>query len=333
MRNKYVFTAVLLLAVALGAALFTGVYAKSQEEDENKVTVVTSFYPIYIAAINVVGDCSGLEVINLSEPQTGCLHDFQLTPEDMRLLSGAELFLVNGGGMESFLEDTAKQYPLLKIAETAAGLELSSDGHGEIHAGEDLAHTGDQGEEQTEEMSVHSGDHGEAEGNAHVWMSVGTYRRQVAAIAEQLCAIAGEYTEEMKANASAYDQKLAELEEQQAAIREAAAGSRIISFHEAYEYIAEDYGLSIGYEVDLDEERKVSAGEVADVLKSIKEDGISIIFAEELYGSGLAETVSKEADVTVCYLDTLVRGDYKPDSYLDGMQANINILQDTFGVE
>ena len=85
--------------------------------------------------------------------------------------------------------------------------------------------------------------------------------------------------------------------------------------------------------MDLDEERQISAGEVADVLKEINENDVKIILAEELYGSKLAETIQKEADVNVYYLDTLVRGDYDKESYIKGMQENINILKAAFGVD
>ncbi len=71
---------------------------------------------------------------------------------------------------------------------------------------------------------------------------------------------------------------------------------------------------------------------MADVLKTVKEEGVRVILAEELYGADMAETIRKEADVAVCFLDTLVRGDYGADSYIDGMQQNINLLKEAFGV-
>lgn len=46
---------------------------------------------MYIATLNIVDGVEGVRLENLSEPQTGCLHDFQLTPEDMKLLSTADV--------------------------------------------------------------------------------------------------------------------------------------------------------------------------------------------------------------------------------------------------
>lgn len=321
MKNKYCFTAVLLLVISLCAAIFTSSYVKHHEKDSGEdLTVVTSFYPMYIATVNIVGDCKGIQVKSLSEPQTGCLHDFQMTPEDMKLLSTADAFIVNGGGMENFLTEVAEQYPTLAVIETVSdNTDILEEGH----------------RHEDKEQQEHS------HGNSHLWMSVKHYREQVATITEALCKIMeqqegipsnDEIIAGMKANARKYDAKLAELENEQQELIEASQGRNVISFHEAYEFVAEDYGMQIVYTLNLDEERQVSAGEVADVLEAMKQHHTDIVLAEELYGRKLADTLQKETEVTVVYLDTLVRGDYQPDSYIRGMRQNINRLKDAFGV-
>ena len=103
MKNKYVFVAGMLCAILLLSVSFTGLYVKQNAKyavgSKEQVTIVTSFYPMYVAVSNLVDGIDEIRVRNLSEPQTGCLHDFQLTPEDMKLLSGADVFVVNGGGI------------------------------------------------------------------------------------------------------------------------------------------------------------------------------------------------------------------------------------------
>lgn len=344
----------MLFAILVAGMGLTGWYVSQTQEqtDGQELTVVTSFYPMYIAAENVIGDADGVRLENLSEPQTGCLHDFQLTPEDMKLLSTADMFVINGGGMESFLDDVTKQYPKLNIVETIADEadEVDTDGQEAIHGHEDTpdhaeetehthSHEEDTDDHGNEEGSHEHGsekdshDHGHTHDNAHEWMSVSHYRSQVEKIKDALCEAFPAYQEVFVDNAKAYDDKLAALQAQQEEITKAASGTKIITFHEAYEYVAEDYGLDICYTMDLDEERQISAGEVADVLKEINENDVKIILAEELYGSKLAETIQKEADVNVYYLDTLVRGDYDKESYIKGMQENINILKAAFGVD
>mgnify|MGYP000027172226 CR=1 FL=1 len=82
--------------------------------------------------------------------------------------------------------------------------------------------------------------------------------------------------------------------------------------------------------MDLDEERQVSAGEVADVMGAIEKNDISVVLAEELYGKDMGDTVERETDAKVCYLDTLTRGEYEKDSYLDAMRHNMELLKEAF---
>lgn len=82
--------------------------------------------------------------------------------------------------------------------------------------------------------------------------------------------------------------------------------------------------------VDLDEERSVSAGEIKQVIGAIKDDGVSVILAEELYGKSMGDTVSRETDVHVIISSLSTGGEYDKDSYLDGMEHNIELIKEAF---
>lgn len=295
-KNKYVFVLVMLVVITVVSGLLTNIYVRESgsKQEKQTLTVVTSFYPMYIAALNVIGDTDGVHLQNLSEPQTGCLHDFQLTPEDMKLLSKADVFIINGGGIESFMKDVAKSYPDLTIIEASEGIDLLED---------------------------------EGEENAHAWMSVATYEEQVNHIAEGLAASDEKHASDYRKHADAYTVKLDALKERQQKVAEKIKEQSVILFHEAYDYVADDYGLNVAYVLDLDEERQVSAGEVADVLAAVRDDHVKYILAEELYGKSMGDTVEKETDAKVIYLDALNRGDYDADSYIKGMSANIDLIE------
>lgn len=299
MKKKNAIVFAMLAGILIAAIALTMLYTGTTEDkkDKTQFTIVTSFYPMYVAAANVIGDVKGVTLKNLSEPQTGCLHDYQLTTEDMKLLSKADLFIVNGGGIETFLTDVASNYPKLDIIEACQNVPLLEDGEEE---------------------------------NAHAWMSISDYRIQLAAIGSALEQADPEHADAYHENAEAYDEKLAALQEEQDEIRQAAKGQNVIIFHEAYDYVAEDYGFNVSYVLDLDEERQVSAGEVADVLDQIQKDHVSYIFAEELYGSDMGKTVESESNAKVIYLDACNRGDYSKDSYLTAMQSNIDKLREAF---
>lgn len=332
MRNKYVFVTAMLCCILLVSMGITSIYVSHQEGDSNSkedIVIVTSFYPMYIATQNIVegledipekDDKSGICLKNLSEPQTGCLHDFQLTPEDMKLLSTADIFVINGGGIETFIEDVAKAYPNLTIINACENLSLI-----EEHDADEEEH--EEAHEEHEEAHTHGEVHEHGEENAHAWMSVACYRKQVDTIAAHLEEELPQFADTFQNNALQYDTKLKELQKQQEEIKAITQGKSVILFHEAYAYVAQEYGMQVSYVMDLDEERQVSAGEVADVLNAIDKDNVSMILAEELYGKDMGNTIQKEKEVEVVYLNALNRGDYEKDSYLQGMQDNLNRLK------
>lgn len=324
---------------------------KNTDEADDMLTVVTSFYPMYIATLNIVDGVEGVRLENLSEPQTGCLHDFQLTPEDMKLLSTADVFVINGGGIESFMSDVAKAYPKLDVVEACEDVALLSEDDDETDGAHDHDHDADAESDSdhdhdhdadiesdsdydhdhdadAESDSDHDHDHGDE--NAHAWMSVPRYRTMVQTIASRLAEKDAKHADEYYANAKAYDAKLAVLEEKIDSLKSLTRGQNIIIFHEAYEYVADDFSMNACYLLDLDEERSVSAGEVKQVIGAIKDDGVSVILAEELYGKSMGDTVSRETDVHMVYIDPLNRGEYDKDSYLDGMEHNIELIKDAF---
>ena len=96
---------IVLLLLAVGTILLAGCGAQTAtKEHSGNFHIVTSFYPMYIDAINITRGVDGVTVTNMTKPQTGCLHDYQLTTEDMKTLEKADAFIVNGAGMESFLD-------------------------------------------------------------------------------------------------------------------------------------------------------------------------------------------------------------------------------------
>ena len=305
--------------------------AKNTDEADDMLTVVTSFYPMYIATLNIVDGVKGVRLENLSEPQTGCLHDFQLTPEDMKLLSTADVFVINGGGIESFMSDVAKAYPKLDVVEACEDVALLSEDDADSdhdHDHDADAESDSDHEADAESDSSHDHDHGDE--NAHAWMSVPRYRTMVKTIASHLAQKDEAHAEEYYANAEKYDAKLAKLEKEQDSLKSLTDGQNIVIFHEAYAYVADDFSMNACYLLDLDEERSVSAGEIKQVISAIKDDGVSVILAEELYGKSMGDTVSRETDVHVVYIDPVNRGEYDNDSYLDGMEQNIELIKDAF---
>lgn len=294
-KNKSLFVGILLIAITLVAfgSTFFIFKNKNQKMAKTELKVVTSFYPMYVATANVVDGIEYVQLENLSEPETGCLHDYQLRPEDMKLLSTADVFIVNGGGIEEFLTDVAEAYPQLVMIDASEGVIENDE-------------------------------------NPHVWMSIRAHEKQIQNIAEGLADVDMKNKDIYMANAGTYISKLDELNVMQKDLALASQGQPVVLFHEALEYFAEDMGMKVVYTMDLDEERQVSAGEVAEVMEAVKSHSVSAILADETYGKELGDMVADSTDARAIYLDPMVRGQYDKDSYINHMRADLMAIRENF---
>ncbi|MBE6722783.1 MAG: zinc ABC transporter substrate-binding protein, partial [Ruminococcaceae bacterium] len=85
-----------LLAAVLLLCTLSGCVRRTAEKPSFRV--MTSFYPVYIMAVNITNGIDGVQVSDMAGQQTGCLHDYQLQSSDMQALSSADLFIINGAG-------------------------------------------------------------------------------------------------------------------------------------------------------------------------------------------------------------------------------------------
>lgn len=335
-REKAVFVFLLLSCIALFFLGSTAIYLKSTKSvysadaEKESFVITASFYPVYIAALNVAGDIDGVEVRNLTQPQTGCLHDYQLTTEDMKAMADSDVLLINGGGIESFVSKVAKTYPKLSIINLSASFaELpEEDEEEEDHDHEDSAH-----EDADHEDADHDHDHDHGEQNSHFWMDIELYRKEVESMEEGLSIRDPVHADQYKKNAEAYLKKLESLQSEEAELKAALAGKKVVVFHEAFLYLAEDLDMQVTMTMDLDEERQVSAGEVRQVLDALALSDDKIIFAERTYGEEMGDRMTEEASATVIYLDPLTRPkdgqESEQDGYLLAMQENFDKIRTT----
>lgn len=257
--------------------------------------VVTSFYPVYVAVLNVTAGIPGVEVSNLASPHVGCLHDYQLTAGDVRRLADADLLLVNGAGMEPFLGKVAQQSPGVRVVGVSQGIALLDD-------------------------------------NPHVWVSLEGARRQTENIAAALAAAAPDRADAFRANASAYKASLSALEEKMHAALAPYAGTPIVTFHEAFPYFARDFDLDLAGEIEREPGAEPSARELADAVKLVRERKVKALFAEPQFPDKSAQVVARETGVRVYSLDPVVTGPSDPEeargAYLRAMEKNLEVLQE-----
>lgn len=257
--------------------------------------VVTSFYPVYVAALNVAEGIEGTEVHNLAGPHIGCLHDYHLTAGDARKLADADLLLANGAGMEQFLDEIRAQNPRLKIVEVSHDIPL-------------------------------------LDGNPHVWVSPSGARRQAENIAAALSAADPAHADRYAANAAAYGAKLSALDERMKSALAPFAGRAVVTMHRAFPYFAKDCGLEIAGVIEREAGEEPGARELAGTIDLVRARKVKVILTEPQYSDRAARAIARETGAVVRPFDPVVTGPSEPSAargaYLRAMERNIEVLQE-----
>lgn len=289
-----------LIYLVLIGVLITSGCTNNTKETYNGTTIVTSFYPMYIFTKNIVKDTKNVRVVNMTEPQTGCLHDYQMVPADLKTLDEADVFVINGAGMEAFMDKVVKQQPDLKIVEAVKGIELLKDADGNE--------------------------------NAHVWVSISGAIQEVNNIANGLEEADPENAEAYRKNAEEYTALLKAESDKMHNALEPYKGKSIVTFHEAFPYFAEEFGLNIVSVVEREPGTEPSAGELAELIDKIKSTNVKVLFAEPQYSEKAAQSIAKQTGAKVYLLDPVVTGakDAPADSYIKTMDENLKVLLQAF---
>ena len=275
---------------------------------ETNARVVTSFYPIYLFALNLLDGIEGVEVTNLADTNTGCLHDYQLQTGDMKELAQANAFLINGAGMESYLEGVFDAFPALPVVDASTGIELLAD--------------------CTEHAHDHEDEHDHAY-NAHIWLDAHNAILMVNNLAEGLIAALPAHADAIAANRDAYTLRLTALDAELTAALEAVPHRDIITFHEAFPYFANAYGLTVAAVVNRDPDDALSPRALAELCKTVISLGTPPLFTEPQYEDMAAQTIARETGASIHTLDPIVTGpaeDVPLTYYEDTMRQNLAVL-------
>ncbi len=292
----------LAMFLCVSLLFLTGCTAKPSS-DKNIIAV--SFYPVYIFTINIVDGIDELSVECMAEQNTGCLHDYTITAKDARLISDCSVFVVNGAGMEGFVEDLYNREADKRIVDSSIGVELI------------CSHT------HEEEHSGHSHDH---EGNSHIWLSVDNAIKQVENISNGIISAFPEYEEKIQKNTEDYLKRLSELKKEIENAKAQLQGKSVVTFHDAYAYLAEDLGFHILTTIESNEGGEPSAKELAHLSEEIKEHGIKALFIEPDYEGSAAEILKNETGAEIYVLNPVISGQKEKTAYEDTMRENIKII-------
>jgi ABC-type Zn uptake system ZnuABC Zn-binding protein ZnuA len=236
-------------------------------------------------------------------PASADPHTYEPVPSKVVDVSKADLVLINGVGLEETLMDIIKNNVRsgVPVIEMSAGLPVLEAGH-------------------------------QGTGNPHLWLDVRNAIHYVEVARDALIQVDPEGEAEYGANAQAYLAELADLDRQveQSIASIPAERRKLVTFHNAFPYLAERYGLQLVGVVVRSPGQEPSAGEVADLARTISAENVPAVFKEPQFSARVLELAATDAGVKVCSLySDAFQG--QVDSYVKLMQFNASELARCLG--
>lgn len=251
----------------MGLVLLVGSYffwGNTPNQSGDRITVVTSFYPLYYFTREIAGD--GVEVVNLV-PAGAEPHDFEPGTQDIARIAKSRLLVVNGAGFEPWAESIPGGLPnnQTRIIFVAEGLVQNTD--------------------------------------PHVWLDPVLAQEEVKIITRALGEVDPAHQVSYQANGLKLSQKLAALDRDFRVGLANCQHKQAVTSHAAFGYLAARYGFVQVPLAGLSPEDEPSPRQLADLVDVVKKDRIKYVFFETLVSPRLSQTLAAEAGVRTLAFD------------------------------
>ncbi|NLO38573.1 MAG: zinc ABC transporter substrate-binding protein [Ruminiclostridium sp.] len=281
---------VLLLTIVLVCGCTAHRAAPAVQGD--KITVYTSFYTMYDFAQKIGGD--KVNIINMV-PSGMEPHDWEPSPKDIAGLSGADLFIYNGAGMEGWADKVLDSIGSSKLIAVETTKDIPMEKATQTHS----EHTDEHDED-------YNGDFYEGfEYDPHVWLNPMNAKLQMKAIRDGLIQADPRNSSFYQERFEDYSGRLDALDQ---AYSLAAAGfmkKEIVVSHEAFGYLCHAYGLEQLAIKGISSDSEPTPGRMAEMIDFVREHEVKVIFFEELASPKVAEAIARETGARTMLLNPL----------------------------
>jgi ABC-type Zn uptake system ZnuABC Zn-binding protein ZnuA len=308
--------------LAFGLLLNNGCAKKTDSAwpDHAGPKVLTVFPPIACFAMNVAGDDAVVKVLLTSEGP----HSHSDPPQkQLKLAAGANVLFYNGLALDDAMANKVKAASgnaNLSLIALGATLPKSDLLEGECHH--------EDGHKEGEEH-----DHGT---DPHVWLSPKRAKIMVGAIRDELKRLDPAHAEGYDSRAAAYIAKLDQLEKDGVAMLKDKKEKKILTHHDALQYFAQDFGLTIVEFIQLPEEEP-SKKQLAKIIAAATKHQVGVIAVEPQFprntSAHVVKTELEKAGIKAVFvevdtLETADEADITPDFYERKMRENLKNLAD-----
>lgn len=274
-NNKFIVPIVVIGVLVFAVVFFLGDQS-SKNLKENKITVVTSFYPLAYFVEAVGGS---LVTVHNFTPSGSEPHDFEPLPRDLVLLGTADFFVYNGASFEPWIERwTSGEFPRPKKT-----LNMTSE----------LSNLG-------VELMVNKG-----EIDPHIWLDPLIVQKEIEVIRNMFIEVDPDNQEFYTENALRALQEISLLDKRfQEGLASCVLRDIVVS-HEAFGYLAKRYGLKMTSIAGISPDEEPSAKELMRIIDLAKEKKVKYVFFETSVSPKLAETIAREIGGGVLVLNPI----------------------------
>jgi zinc transport system substrate-binding protein len=260
-----------------------------------ELKVLSSFLPVYCFAANVIGDAGTVEMLL---PPNVEPHDYQLSVKDRARVERADLLILNGLGLDSWLEATlagaSKPIPTLIVSSVLSNRLIRAS----------------------------------RKPNPHIWLDPLLAMECVRNILDAVTRLDSENATVYSKNAAEYLERLRVLDREIENELAPARGKGLVTFHDSFPYFARRYGLKVVGVIEPVPEISPSPRYLSGLYKTIRQSGATCIFTEPQFRSSIAQMVSEDLNLPMATLNTLESGVPNARAYEIGMRENTRTLRE-----
>lgn len=249
---------------------------------------------------------TGLEVGLVVSDAVSCLHDYTLSVHQMAAVERAEVVIVNGCGLEAFMEDILEEKPI-RIDSSSGTERICYAHHDHPEHGQETHH-----------------DHDHGEYDPHIWLDPDNAAQMTRTIAEELAALYPEHETQFFVNAEVYCRRLSALKEAGKELLQDLSCRELITFHDGFAYLAHGFGLEILASIEEDSGSEASAKDLKEITDLVRAHGIPAVFAEKNGSQSAASVIAAETGCDIGLLDTVMSGE----DYFTAMERNLQTIRE-----
>lgn len=274
----------------------------SGAQADNRLLVATTVAPITSIAASIAGDRARIEGI---VPEGTNSHTFEPSPQIAKLLSDADLILVNGLKLED---------PTIKMAQSNKKTDTQ------------IIEIGTLVLPESDYLYDFSFPEEEGKPNPHLWTDPSYAIMYAGVIQDELSKLDPE-------NATYYADNFANFQQQATALSTAvtadqqsvpAGNLKLLTYHDAYAYFAKNYGWTIIGALQPNDFADPAPSEVARLIDQVKAENVTTIFGSEVFPSAVLEEVGRATGAR--YEDTL-RDDDLPGAPGDAEHSWLGLMK------